>query len=83
MPLVAQLVDDREAVALGQHPIDDQHVVVPVERERKPSSPSGAWFGDMADLAEGPDDVVGGVTVVFDDREGACAFLSVSLAGQF
>ena len=67
--LGAQFADDREAVALGQHAVDDQDVVLPVERQRQPLLAVRRLVGDMADLAEGPGDVVGRVAVVFDDQE--------------
>ncbi len=72
--LGAQRADHRQAVALGQHAVDDQHVVVAVERQREAVLAVGRLVGDVADLAEGLDEVVRGVAVVFDDEQahGVC-----------
>ena len=69
MPLARSVADHRQAVALGQHAVDDQHVVVAVERQREPLLAVRRLVGDMADLAEGLDQIVGGVAVVFDDQQ--------------
>ena len=58
-----------QAVELRQHAVDDQDVVLAVERMREPLLAVARKVGDMADLAEGLDQVVGGVAVVFDDQE--------------
>ncbi len=67
--LGAQFADHRKPIALGQHAVDDQDVVLPVERERQALLAIRRLIGDMADLPEGPGDVVGGVAVVFYDEE--------------
>ena len=69
MSLRAQRADDREPVALGQHAVDDQHVVVAVERQREPVLAVGGPVGHMADLAEGLDQIIRGVAVVLDDEQ--------------
>jgi hypothetical protein len=43
-----------------------------VERKRQPLFAIGGLIGDMAYFTQGPDDVVGGVTVVFDYQEAHC-----------
>ena len=67
--LGAQRADDRKAVTLGQHAVDDQHVVVAVEREREALLAVGRLVRDMADLAKRLDQIVGRVAVVFDDQK--------------
>ena len=67
--LGAQFADDRQAVALRQHAVDDQDVVIAVERHRETLLAVGGVVGDMAGLAKGADEVVRGVAVVFDDQE--------------
>ena len=67
--LGAQFADHRQAIALGQHAVDDQHVVLPVEGQRQALLAVRRLVGDMADLPEGPGDVVGGVAVVFYDQQ--------------
>ena len=69
MPFGAQRADHRQAVALGQHAVDDQHVVFAVERQREALLAVGGVIGDMADLAEGVDEIVRGVAVIFDDQQ--------------
>ena len=67
--LVAQRADHRESVALGQHAVDDQHVILAVERHRQAVLAVGGGVGDMADFAERLDQIVGGVAVVLDDQK--------------
>ena len=67
--LAAQGPDHRQPVELGQHAVDDQHVVLAVERLREPFLAVGGEVGHMPDLAEGLDQIVGGIAVVFDDQE--------------
>ena len=50
----------RQAVALRQHAVDDQHVVLPPDREREPLLAVGGEIRDVADLAKRLDQVVGG-----------------------
>ena len=69
MPLPRRVADHRQAVELGQHAVDDQHVVLAVQRQREALLAVGREIGHVADLAEGLDQVVGGVAVVFDDQE--------------
>ena len=54
---------------LRQHAIDDQHVVLAVERHRQALLAVGRLIGDMADLAECLHQIIGGVAVVFDDEK--------------
>src|SRR3984957_19079660 len=67
--LAAQGVDDGQAVALRQHAVDDQHVVLAVERHGLAFLAVGRLVGDMADLAERLDQVFGRVAVVLDDEK--------------
>ncbi len=67
--LVAQLRDQREAVALGQHAVDDQHVVVAVERERQTRLAVAGELGHVAGLAQRLLQIVGGFAVVLDDKQ--------------
>ena len=73
--LGAQRADHRQAVALRQHAVDDQDVVLPVERQAEPVLAVGGVVGHVADLAEGLDQVVGRVAVIFDDEEAHAAIL--------
>ena len=67
--LAAQGADDRQTVELGQHAIDDQHVILAVERVGESLLAVGRQVGDMPDLAECLRQIVGGVAIVFDDQE--------------
>ena len=67
--LGAQFADHRQTVALGQHAIDDQHVVVAVAGQRQALLAVRRLVGDVADLAEGLGEVVGSVAVVFYDEQ--------------
>ena len=69
MPLLRSVADDRQPVELGQHAIDDQHVILAVERMGEALLAVGRQVGDVADLAKGLHQVVGGIAVVFDDQE--------------
>ena len=62
----SQRADDRQPVKLGQHTIDNQHVILAVERVGEPLLAVGRQLGDMPDLAERLGEVVGGIAVVFD-----------------
>ena len=50
--LVAQRADERQAVALRQHPVDHQHVVVAGLGERQAFLAVAGEIGDMADFAK-------------------------------
>ena len=65
----AQLRDHRQAVALGQHAVDDEHVELVVERERKTLLAVARHLGHMAGFAQRLFQVVGGVAVVLDDKQ--------------
>jgi hypothetical protein len=67
--LLRSAADDRKPVELRQHAIDDQHVVLAVKRERQALLAVGRAIGDMADLAERLDQIIGGVAVVLDDEK--------------
>src|SRR5450631_3659558 len=67
--LVAQRADQREPVALGQHAVDDEHVILAVERHRQTVIAVIGGVGDMTDLTERLDQIVGGVAVVLDDQK--------------
>src|SRR5262249_3611330 len=67
--LAAQRANDRQTVELGQHAIDDQHVILAVERVGESLLAVGRQVGDMPDLAECLRQIVGGVAIVFDDQE--------------
>ena len=69
MPLPRRRADHRQAVELGQHAVDDQHVVLAVERVGEALLTVGRQIGDVADLAKGLGQVVGGIAIVFDDQE--------------
>ena len=59
----------RETVALRQHAIDDQDVVLAVERERLALLAVGGVIGDVADFAKRLDQIVGGVAIVLDNQK--------------
>ncbi len=67
--LAAQGADHREPVELRQHAIDDQDVVLAVHRQREPLLAVGGEVGNVPDLAEGLDQIVGGIAIVFDDQQ--------------
>ena len=69
MPLLRSVADHRQPVELRQHAVDDQHVVLAVEREGEALLAVGGQIGDMADLAERLGQIVRGVAIVFDDQE--------------
>ena len=69
MPLSRRAPINGQPVALGQHAVDDQHVVLAVERHGQAVLAVGGGVGDMADLAERLDQIVGGVAVVLDDQK--------------
>ena len=69
MPLARSSPITDKPIALGQHAVDDQHVVLPVERESQALLAVRRLIGDMADLPKGPGDVVRGVAVVFYDEQ--------------
>src|ERR1700692_3270090 len=62
-------MDDGQAVALGQHAVDDQHLVLAVERQRLAFLAVGRLIGDMADLAERLDQIIGRVAIVLNDEK--------------
>ena len=66
--LGTQFADDRETIALGQHAVDDQHVVLPVGGQCQALLAIRRLVGDVADLAERAGDIVGRVAVVLDDQ---------------
>ncbi len=49
-----------QAIELGQHTVDDQHVVLAVERVRETVLAVIGGIGDMADFAERLDQIVSG-----------------------
>ena len=62
-------MDDGQAVALGQHAVDDQHVVLAVECQRLAFLAVGRLVGNMADLAERLDQIIGRVAIVLNDEK--------------
>ena len=67
--LLAQRADHGQAVALGQHPVDHEHVVVAAVGHRQALLAVAGEIGDMADFTERLDQIVGGLAVVFDDQQ--------------
>ena len=67
-----QLADQRQAVELRQHAVDDQHIVVAVERHAEAVLAVAGAIGDVPGLAEGFDQIVGRVAVVFDNEQAHC-----------
>src|SRR5207249_54505 len=67
--LAAQCPYDGEAIDLRQHPVDDQHVVLALERLRQAFLSIGRKIGDMADFAKCLDKVIGSIAIVFDDQK--------------
>ena len=65
----SQRADDRQPIKLGQHTIDNQHVILAVERVSEPFLAIHCQIGNMADLAECLYQVVGGIAVIFDDEK--------------
>ncbi|MGY3364926.1 hypothetical protein ACVWZL_002051 [Bradyrhizobium sp. GM2.4] len=72
--LVAERADHRQAVALGQHAVDHQHVVIAVLGHGKAFLAVGGVVGNVPDLTKSLHEVVGGFAVVFDDEEAHRAF---------
>ena len=64
-----QIGDDRQAVALGQHAVDDQHVVLSIECQRQAFLAVAGLIGDMADLTERLDQIFGRVAIVLDNQK--------------
>src|SRR6202051_2086441 len=62
-------MDDGKAVALRQHAVDDQHVVLAVERQRLAFLAVGRLVGNMADLAERLDQIIGRVAIVLNNEK--------------
>ena len=69
LPFSRKLADQRQAVALRQHAVDHQHVVVAGFGERQAFLAVGGEIGDVADFAKRLDQIVGGFAVVFDDQK--------------
>ena len=67
--LLAQRADQGQAVALGQHPIDHEHVVIAAVGERQAFLTIAGEIGDITDFTERLDEIVGGFAVVFDDQQ--------------
>ena len=68
-PLAAQRTDNAEPVELRQHAVNDQHVVLAFERLREPLLAVAGELGNVANLAERLHEVVGGITIVFDNQQ--------------
>ena len=67
--LLAQRADQRQAVALGQHAVHHQHVVIAAVGQREALLAVGGEIGDVPDFAKRLDEIVGGVAVVFDNQK--------------
>ncbi len=67
--LAAQRPDDGEAVELGQHAVDDQDVVLAVDRVGETLLAVSREVGDVAYLAERLGEIVGRIAIVFDDEK--------------
>ena len=67
--LLAQRADHGQPVALGQHAVDHQHVVVAAVGEREAFLAVAGEIGDVADFAKRLHEIVGGLAVVFDDQK--------------
>src|SRR5262249_9370965 len=65
----AQGPDHGQPVELGQHAIDDQHVVLAVKRMRQPFLAVAGEIRNMTDLAKRLREIIGGIAVIFDDQE--------------
>src|SRR5208282_3804209 len=82
--LTAQGADDGKPIALRQHAIDDQHVVLTVERKRQAFLAIGGLVGDMADLAERLDEIIGRVAIIFNNEKahGVMPWLGSRMTGS-
>ena len=69
LPFSRKRADHRQAVALRQHAVDDQHVVVAGLGKRQAFLAVAGEIGDVTDLAKRLDQIVGGLAVVFDDQK--------------
>ena len=67
--LCAQFADQRQAVALGQHSVDDQHVVFALQGQREALLAVSGLVGHVPDLAKSARDVVSGIAVIFDNED--------------
>ena len=65
---IADGADDRKPVALGQHAVDDQHVVNAFARQCQAFIAIGGMIGDVAALGQSLDQPGSGVAVVFNDQ---------------
>ena len=77
--LGAQFADDRQPIALGQHAVDDKHLVVAVLGQGETIFTIGRVLGNVADFAEGFDQIVRGVAVVFDNEQAHASLKRCSL----
>ena len=68
-PRFAEVLDDRQAVALRQHAVDDDHVVAALRRHRGAALAVGAMLGDVAGFPERLAQIGGGLVVVLDDQD--------------
>ena len=66
--LAAQFLDDRQAVALRQHAVDDQHVVAAIRRHRRTGIAVGGVVGHVSRLAQRLGKVGRGFLVVLDQK---------------
>ena len=87
LPFSRKRADHGQAVALGQHAIDHEHVVVAAIGHRQALLAIAGEIGDMADFTKRLDQIVGGLAVVFDDQQahlrGSCGHgnvLSLTMA---
>ena len=64
-----QVLDDRQAVPLGQHPVGDDHVVAALRRHRGAALAVGAMIGDVAGFPERLAEIGGGLVIVLDDQD--------------
>ena len=67
-PPLPQLIDERKAVALRQHDVDDGHVVRRLQRRAHAALAVGGMVNDEAGLAQAACDEIGNRGIVFDDE---------------
>ena len=73
--LRAQRGDERKAVHLRQHAVDDGHIIAALMGEIVARDAVGGVVDGMAGLAERLDEIARGVAIVFDDEDAHGAHL--------
>ena len=74
--------DQRKAVHLRQHSIDDRNFIAALVRQVVAAHPVGGVIDEMAGFAERLDEIGGGVAIVFDDENPHGSPIHDRLLGQ-